>query len=184
MLWKECHERVQSLSPKAAKLAARMLRNDPLVPSNWVFSLDLALTFRSKGAGPLTAADLRAIAASQRGDRTAALSFDQEQREAWEFAESIRALAGGERDRTDARRNIEEEARQEAIWDPRTPTPEERWLLAFSDELHRLTNDRTHAEEIAGLAIERLATEGHRNPVAVAREVFIAGRANRYQPAK
>ena len=184
MLWKACHERVQSLSPKAAKLAARMLRNDPSVPSNWVFSLDWALTFRSKEVGPLTAADLQAIAASQRGDRTAAPSFDPEQREAWEFAEWIRALAGSESERMNAPRNIEAEAPQEAIWDPRTPTPEERWLLAFSDELHRLANDRTYAEEIARLAMEKLTAEGHRNPVAVAREAFIAGQASRYQPAK
>ena len=180
MLWEECLERVQSLRPKAARLAARMLRNDPLVPSNWIFSLDQALTFRSKGAGPFTQADLQA---SQEENRTAAPTFDQEQREAWDFVESIRDLAANGKDGKNEQSPTQEPP-EEAIWDPRTPTPEERWLLAFSEELRRLAHDLTDAEDVAQLAIEKLTTDGHRNPVAVAREEFTAGRANRFEGAK
>lgn len=32
MKWKDCYSKVQALSPKAAKLAARLLRRDARVP--------------------------------------------------------------------------------------------------------------------------------------------------------
>ena len=69
MLWSECYERIQRMSPKAAKLASRMLCRDPQVASHWAFALDVALTGHGKGAGSFSAADLEAIVASRRGHR-------------------------------------------------------------------------------------------------------------------
>lgn len=122
MQWNECYEKIQLLSPKAAKLASRMLRKDPLVPSNWGFALDVALTARAQGAGALTPADLETIAAGQRDEGPPAAS-------------------------------------------------------TFSEELRRLADGRISPDEIARCASERLETEGHRSPLAVAREQFIAAPA-------
>ena len=94
MRWNECYEKIQLLSPKAAKLASRMLHKDPLVPSNWGFALDVALTVRARGAGSLTSADLEVIAAGQREEGPPAASkLDDVQREAWAFTASVRAFA-------------------------------------------------------------------------------------------
>jgi hypothetical protein len=175
-LWKDCYQSVQLLTPKAAKLAARMLSKDPHVPTNWAFSLDVALTSRAKGAGPITQADLEVIAASQRS-APSETQFDEDHRQAWQFAASIRASSIEARSPAKGhQRSTNPDAPQELVWDPRTLTPEEKWLLAFSDEFHRLADDRVDADDVAKCAMKRLETDGHRNPVAVAREQFIAGR--------
>jgi hypothetical protein len=172
MRWNECYEKVQLLSPKAAKLASRMLRKDPLVPSNWGFALEVALTVRAHGVGALTSADLEAIAASQRDEGTPAPStLDEDQREAWAFAASVRAFAVRDSGGVGQRPHPAPEG---PAWDPRTPTPDEAWLLAFSEELRRLADGKIDPDEIARCAIERLETDGHRSPLAVAREQFIA----------
>lgn len=175
MRWNECYEQIQLLSPKAAKLASRMLRKDPLVPSNWGFALDVALTVRAHGAGALTSDDLEAIAAGQRDEGPPASSqLDEDQREAWAFAASVRAFATRDSSEALVRPNP---APGGPVWDPRTPTPEEAWLLAFSEELRGLAQGRISPDEIARCAIERLETAGHRSPLAVAREQFIASPA-------
>jgi hypothetical protein len=172
MHWNDCYEWIQRMSPKTAKLASRMLCKDPLVPSHWAFALDVALQARAKGAGFFTEADLDAIAATQREERAEpAVALDMDQREAWAFTASLRASAVRD-PKKDAPRPAP--SRDDTVWDPRTLTPEEAWLLAFSDELHRLAEDRFSAEEIARWAIDRLETDGHRSPLVVAREQFLA----------
>ena len=92
MTWEHCYGRTQELSPKAAKLAARMLRRDPLVPYTWDFSLQIALMQRASGKLPFTPDDLRAIAANQRtAEKLLGLTVDQVQ--AWEFATWVRQVA-------------------------------------------------------------------------------------------
>jgi hypothetical protein len=94
MKWTECYERIQMLSPKSAKLAARMLRKDRLVPSSWAFSLDLALTCRAKGSGPVTERDFEVIAANQKAELSQPPgALDGDQRRAWEFATSVRGFS-------------------------------------------------------------------------------------------
>ncbi|VTU25739.1 hypothetical protein H4CHR_01654 [Variovorax sp. PBS-H4] len=172
MHWNDCYEWIQQMSPKAAKLASRMSCKDPLVPPHWAFALDVALKARAKGAAPLTADDLDVIAATQREERSEpAIVLDKDQREAWAFTSTLRA--SGVRDpKKDS--GLPGAGREDTLWDPRTPTPEEAWLLAFSDELHRLADDRFGAEEIARWAIARLETDAHRSPRVVAREQFMA----------
>lgn len=93
MKWTECYERIQMLSPKSAKLAARMLRKDRLVPSSWAFSLDLALTCRAKGSGPVTEGDFEVIAANQKAEMSQPPeTLDGDQRRAWEFAAAVRGF--------------------------------------------------------------------------------------------
>ena len=182
MHWNDCYEWIQRMSPKAAKLASRMLCKDPLVPSHWAFALDVALTARAKGAGPFSAADLDAIGATQREERPEPTAeLDKHQREAWNFTATLRASAV-----RDPKKDVPRPGpgREDTVWDPRTPTPEEAWLLAFSDELRRLADDRFSAEEIARWAIDRLETEAHRSPVVVAREQFLAAAARRVVPAQ
>jgi hypothetical protein len=180
MHWNDCYEWIQRMSPKAAKLASRMLCKDPLVPSHWAFALDVALTARAKGAGPFTAADLDVIVATQREEQPEpAVALDPDQREAWAFTASLRASAV-----RDPKKDLTRPApsREDAVWDPRTPTPEEAWLLAFSDELRRLADGRFNAEEIARWAIDRLETDAHRSPSVVAREQFLTAAARPVAP--
>lgn len=173
MRWKECYKQVQEMSPRAARLALRMLWKDALVPSNWAFSLDLALTTRAKGALPFTSCDLEVIAANQRPSLVEApVELDREQRQAWLFAASIRALAIEDSGKDHPRPT---QVLKGAISGPRTPTPEEAWLLAFSDELRQLAGGRLSSEDVTKCAINRLRTDGHRSPVVVAREQFIRG---------
>lgn len=172
MHWTECYDRIQWMSPRAAKIAARMLCKDPLVPSTWVFSLDVALSTRAQGAEPLTSGDLQAIAASRRGSlfRTP-LDLDEEQRQAWTLTASIRA------------QGIEDpNHEQRACPAPRdrhlrstSATPQETWVLEFSDEFRRLAEGRLSPDVMGRCAVDRLRTDGHRNPLVVAREQFIAG---------
>ncbi|VTU21160.1 hypothetical protein H6CHR_01534 [Variovorax sp. PBL-H6] len=172
MHWNDCYDWIQRMSPKAAKLVSRMLCKDPLVPSHWFFALDVALKARANGAEPLTAADLDAIAATQREQRPEPeIALDKDQREAWAFTAALRSSAV-----RDAKKDMRALApsHEDPLWDPRTPTPEEAWLLAFSDELHRLSNDRFSAQAIARCAIDRLQTDAHRSPLVVAREQFLA----------
>ena len=160
------------MSPKAAKLASRMLCKDPQVPSHWAFALDLALTGRGQGAGSFSAADLEAIVASRRGHRQdAARQLDREQQEAWALTSSIRqAGVGGDRTKAAPRQNP---MHGEALWDPRMPTSEEAWLLAFSHEFRRIADGRFELDEIARQALRLFQSDGHRNPLVVAREQFV-----------
>ena len=55
--------KVQALSPKAAKIALRMLDRDPRVPIEWVMSLRPALVERSSEAESFGGTDWMTIAA-------------------------------------------------------------------------------------------------------------------------
>jgi len=168
MFWSECYEKIQQLSPRAAKLASRMLCKDPRIPSHWTFALDVALAGRGKAAGPLTPADLEAIVASQSQERPEATDeLDPAQREAWTFAASVRSPAGA------ANKGAQTpQVPPEPVWDPRTPTPEEAWLLAFSHELQRISD--LGPDDIARRALRRLETDGERNPLEAARDELVA----------
>ena len=175
MLWSECYERIQRMSPKAAKLASRMLSKDPKVPSHWAFALEVALTGRGQGAGSFSAADLEAIVASRQGRRPdAAAHLDREQQEAWALTSSIRQSAVADRAKLASAPNA---SPGDVLWDPRMPTPEEAWLLAFSHEFRRIADGRFELDDIARQALRRFQTDGHRNPLVVAREQFVVGRA-------
>ena len=166
------------MSPKAAKLASRMLCKDPRVPSHWAFALDVALAGRSRSAGAFTSSDLEAIVASRRQaqpEKTGEL--DPDQREAWTFATALRTTAVGG---TNPRGQAPTARAEDALWDPRTPTPEEAWLLAFSHELRRITQGSLSPDDIARHAIRRLETDGHRNPLVVARDEFVAGKVTNF----
>ena len=173
MLWSESYAKIQQMSPKAAKLASRMLCRDPRVPSHWAFALDVALGGRSKTAGSFTSADLGAIVASRtQAQSEPMVKLDPPQREAWTFAASVRAPVI-----EDAPQNHASRLRpNDALWDPRTPTPEEGWLLAFSHELRRIAEGSVNSDDIARRAIDRLETDGHRNPLVVAKDEFLAGK--------
>ena len=58
--------KVQSLSPKAAKIALRMLDRDPRVPTEWVMALRPALVERSSDAESFGGTDWMTIAAIER----------------------------------------------------------------------------------------------------------------------
>ena len=62
------------------------------------------------------------------------------------------------------------------LWSPRMPTPEEAWLLAFSHEFRRIADGRFELDEIARQAPRLFQSDGHRNPLVVAREQFVVGR--------
>ncbi len=182
MRWSECCRKIQQLSPKAAKLASRMLSKDPRVPSHWAFALDVALAGRGKSAGAFTSADLEAIGASQRQERpepTAGL--DPAQREAWTFAASVRTSAAGAASKG---AQALKPSPEDALWDPRTPTPEEAWLLAFSHEFQRISD--ASPDDIARRALRSLETDGHRNPLEAARDELAAseGRVRRAGPER
>ncbi|WP_077001202.1 hypothetical protein [Variovorax sp. KK3] len=156
MLWRQCNESVEALSPKAAQLAARMLHKDPLVPQNWAFAMNLALAARARGAEPLSESDLVAVAEGRRGTLHATrqtLTADQQQ--AWDLTRSIRSVAT-----------------KHILWDPRTPLPEESRLLAFSEEMRSLAGSRFSREEIAHTALNKLDTDGHRDPLLVVRAML------------
>lgn len=97
MEWIDCYSKVLQLSPRAAKLAAGMLRKDPLVPPEWQFCLHIALAQQAQGAQSFTREDLAVIAANQRSGFTDEL--DPDQLLAWEFALWTRqfALHGSQR---------------------------------------------------------------------------------------
>lgn len=58
--------KVQALSPKAAKIALRMLDRDPRVPTEWVMALRPALVERSSEAESFGSTDWMTIAAIER----------------------------------------------------------------------------------------------------------------------
>ncbi|MDN8618770.1 hypothetical protein [Variovorax ginsengisoli] len=178
MRWSECYGKIQQLSPKAAKLASRMLCKDPRVPSHWAFALDVALAGRGKAAGGFTSADLDAIGASQRQERPEPTAeLDPAQQEAWTFAASVRKSAAGGANKGAQAPKLSPE---DAEWDPRTPTPEEAWLLAFSQELQRISD--LSPDDIARRALRRLETDGDRNPLEAARDELVASEVENVAP--
>lgn len=53
----------QTLSPKAARMAARLLDGSMNIPYEWRLSLRIALVERGRFAGPLTTTDLAPLSA-------------------------------------------------------------------------------------------------------------------------
>ncbi len=60
------YQKVQVLSPKAAKIALRMLDKDPHVPTEWVMALRPALAQRSNDAASFAGTDWMTMAAIER----------------------------------------------------------------------------------------------------------------------
>ena len=58
--------KVPALSPKAAKIALRMLDCDPRIHTEWIMALRPALVDRSKEAGPFKGTDWMTIAGIER----------------------------------------------------------------------------------------------------------------------
>lgn len=88
-------QKVQVLSPKAAKIALRMLDNDPHVPTEWVMSLRPALVKRSNDAPSFAGTDWLTMAAIERpGIRKFTERFEsREQRHARLWVTSLRQAA-------------------------------------------------------------------------------------------
>jgi len=84
--------KVQALSPKAAKIALRMLDRDPRVPTEWVMALRPALVERSSEAESFVSTDWMTIAAIERpGIRRFTERFEsREQRHARLWVLSLR----------------------------------------------------------------------------------------------
>ena len=59
-------QKIQDLSPKAAKIALRKLDLDPRVPTEWVMSLRPALVLRSSAAQSFDGTDWMTIAAIEK----------------------------------------------------------------------------------------------------------------------
>ncbi len=87
--------KVQALSPKAAKIALRMLDRDPRVPTEWVMSLRPALVDRSSDSASFGGTDWMTIAAIERpGIRRFTEHFEsREQRHARLWVLSLRTAA-------------------------------------------------------------------------------------------
>jgi len=87
--------KVQALSPKAAKIALRMLDRDPRVPIEWVMSLRPALVERSSEAESFGGTDWMTIAAIERpGIRRFTERFEsREQRHARLWVLSLRTAS-------------------------------------------------------------------------------------------
>jgi len=60
------YQKVQVLSPKAAKIALRMLDKDPHIPTEWVIALRPALAQRSSGSDDFRGTDWMTMAAIER----------------------------------------------------------------------------------------------------------------------
>ena len=84
--------KVQALSPKAAKIALRMLDNDPHVPTEWVMSLRPALVMRSNDATGFAGTDWMTMVSIERpGIRKFTERFEsREQRHARLWVTSLR----------------------------------------------------------------------------------------------
>lgn len=87
--------KVQTLSPKAAKIALRILDADPGIPVEWVLALRPALVERSSESAPFGTTDWMTIAAI---DRPAIRRFtdrfeSREQRHARLWVSSLRQEA-------------------------------------------------------------------------------------------
>lgn len=84
--------KIQALSPKAAKIALRMLDRDPRVPTEWVMALRPALVDRSSDAEPFGGTDWMTIAAIERPGirRFTELIESREQRHARLWVLSLR----------------------------------------------------------------------------------------------
>ncbi|SFN19295.1 hypothetical protein [Variovorax sp. OV329] len=86
------YQKVQVLSPKAAKIALRMLDNDPHVPTEWVLALRPALKMRSNDAASFGGTDWMTMVAIERpGMRKFTERFEsREQRHARLWVTSLR----------------------------------------------------------------------------------------------
>ncbi|MBT2322325.1 hypothetical protein J7E62_08205 [Variovorax paradoxus] len=87
----EHYQAACALSPKAARLAARMLDRSTALPFAWRFSLRVALAERGRSAAALTDSDLAALTSLPRtkvGGRADRLP-NAEQSEACAFFESV-----------------------------------------------------------------------------------------------
>lgn len=86
------YQKVQALSPKAAKIALRMLDGDPHIPTEWVMALRPALAQRSTGAASFASTDWMTMAAIERpGIRRFTERFEsREQRHARLWVTSLR----------------------------------------------------------------------------------------------
>jgi hypothetical protein len=86
------YQKVKVLSPKAAKIALRMLDNDPHVPTEWVMALRPALAQRSSDATSFAGTDWMTMVAIERpGIRRFTDRFEsREQRHARLWVTSLR----------------------------------------------------------------------------------------------
>ena len=86
------YQKVQVLSPKAAKIALRMLDHDPHVPTEWVIALRPALVMRSNDATSFAGTDWMTMVAIERpGIRRFTERFEsREQRHARLWVTSLR----------------------------------------------------------------------------------------------
>ena len=89
------YQKVQVLSPKAAKIALRMLDKDPHIPTEWVIALRPALSQRSSGSEDFRGTDWMTMAAIERpGIRRFTERFEsREQRHARLWVMSLRKAA-------------------------------------------------------------------------------------------
>ncbi|HEY2257732.1 MAG TPA: hypothetical protein VGI11_19005 [Variovorax sp.] len=87
--------KLQTLSPKAAKIALRMLDRDPRVPTEWVMALRPVLVERSSEAEAFVGTDWMTIAAIERpGIRRFTERFEsREQRHARLWVLSLRTAS-------------------------------------------------------------------------------------------
>jgi hypothetical protein len=87
--------KVQALSPKAAKIALRMLDRDPRIPTEWVMALRPALVERSSEAESFGGTDWMTIAGIERpGIRRLTERFEsREQRHARLWVLSLRTAS-------------------------------------------------------------------------------------------
>ncbi len=88
-------QKVQALSPKAAKIALRMLDRDPRIPTEWVMALRPVLVERSSEAQSFGGTDWMTIAAIERpGIRRFTEHFEsREQRHARLWVLSLRTAS-------------------------------------------------------------------------------------------
>lgn len=89
------YQKVQVLSPKAAKIALRMLDNDPHVPTEWVIALRPGLVMRSNDSTSFASTDWMTMVAIERpGLRKFTERFEsREQRHARLWVTSLRKAA-------------------------------------------------------------------------------------------
>lgn len=80
----------QTLSPKAARLAARLLDRSMNIPFEWRLSLRMALVERGRASGPFTTSDLAPLTAGQdKADDPAANAEAGPQDQALRFIQAI-----------------------------------------------------------------------------------------------
>ncbi|MDM0045728.1 hypothetical protein QTH91_14655 [Variovorax dokdonensis] len=89
------YQKVQVLSPKAAKIALRMLDKDPHIPTEWVIALRPALSQRASGSEDFRSTDwMTMVAIESPGIRRFTERFEsREQRHARLWVMSLRKAA-------------------------------------------------------------------------------------------